>query len=338
MHSHPHPAPRVGADVEDIDGRIEPTGSLSILAPRRFGHTGLAALPAALRVTPAKTAPGGLESLLNRFRGLGGTVFDTSDETAADRAAQLRLGRWRVADDAIVTLRTGRNPGPGGLSPVALRQAVEATLTRLRRERIDVLYLHGEDGMTPLAESLAAAERLIDSGKVGSLGAAQVSAARLIEARVLASTGLPKLLAVQCDYGILHRRHYETELRIVCAGQELSVSPTDPWPAPPAGSAGRGWQARAFEVAGGVPGWAGLVAGHRARIASALGHVADEQGVAPAVVALAWLLAQRGIQAPVVAATSLRHVDAMMAACAIRLSRTHLRELGTASAWRGMAR
>jgi aryl-alcohol dehydrogenase-like predicted oxidoreductase len=319
------PPPEAVPGVEDIDGALQATSPLSVVAPRRFGQTDLTILPLALggAHSAGEVEEAAAHTLLDRFRALGGTLIDTADDTAEARAWQAAVGRWRPAEGMLITARVGHSARPGSLDTLNLRRAVDAALKRLGRERIDVLYLDGEDGRTPLAESLTVAERLIDAGKVRYLGASHVTAERLMEARVLASTGLPRFVAVQSDYGLLRRGEFEAALCIVCAGQELAVCPTASLEGITTGRS----VARGDVAFGGRK-----LFGRRFRALAALRRIAAEQGAAPAAVAVAWLLAKRGIVAPVVAATAPEDLDGLMAACAIRLTRAHLRELDMASA------
>lgn len=313
------------APVEDIDGDLEATSPLSIIAPRRLGQTGIDALPIALRIPDVVArSPQRVVELLARHRGLGGRIVDTFDGTRAARAVQSVLGRWSGGADSIVTARTSASVRPGPQGTRDLVEAVDAMLVRLGRECLDILYLDGQDHATALTESLAAAERLMDAGKVRCVGAVHAGVGQLMEARVLSATGLPRLVAVQCEYGLFHRPAFEGAMAALCSGQDLAVCPT-PTPGDPAfASAGRAGTDVARPPR--------RFFGRRARITAALARVGLEQHAAAASVAFAWLLSRRGIAAPVVSPTLPHQVDEAMAACALRLTRAQMRELDAASA------
>jgi aryl-alcohol dehydrogenase-like predicted oxidoreductase len=109
-------------------------------------------------------------------------------------------GRW---ERVVLATKFGQDdgiPGPGG-SRGHLRRTIDASLMRLGRSVVDLYYYHRPDGVTPLAETLAAMQELVDEGKVRSLGLSNVSLAQLREA---ADTGIP-VAAVQNHYSLMHR-------------------------------------------------------------------------------------------------------------------------------------
>jgi aryl-alcohol dehydrogenase-like predicted oxidoreductase len=98
----------------------------------------------------------------------------TSDGYAAGRSEHI-VGQWLqrrgIRDDIVVAVRVGANPDHPGLGPVNLIRAVEASLTRLHTDRIDLLYLDAlSDDATTLEDTLATVEWLIESGKVRAVG------------------------------------------------------------------------------------------------------------------------------------------------------------------------
>jgi len=97
-------------------------------------------------------------------------------------------------------------------APAYVRRAVEGSLERLRTERIDLLYYHEPDGVTPLAETLGALGRLADEGKIRTFGVSNLDAAQLREA---AAHGDDRLVALQNEYSLLERGA-EQELLPLC--------------------------------------------------------------------------------------------------------------------------
>lgn len=318
----------------DIDPGLERTGPLSIIAPRRIGESDLAVYPLSLGASVFGWTADGDTSLaiLDRFTALGGDFIDTADSYVGGRSEVL-IGKWmrerRNRDDLVVATKVGRHHENPGLGSVSIVRAVEASLERLQTDRIDLLYFHDDDPEVPLEDSLATAEWLIESGKVRYLAASNFSADRLIEARVLASAGLPKFVAIQTQYNLMHRAEFESALRIVAAAQGLAVMPyyalangflTGKYRSKSDLSAdARSVRASAYVNRKGM------------RVLAVLDRISAEHGVSPASVAIAWLLAKRTIVAPVASASRPEQVDGLMIAAGIRLTRAQMLELDRVS-------
>jgi aryl-alcohol dehydrogenase-like predicted oxidoreductase len=320
--------------VVDIDPSIETTGPLSIIAPRRIGESDLAVYPLSLGASVFGWTADGDTSLaiLDRFAELGGNFIDTADSYVGGRS-ELLIGSWMRErgnrDRMVVATKIGRHHENPGLGSVSIVRAVEASLERLQTDRIDLLYFHDDDPETPLEDSLATAEWLIESGKVRYLGASNFSADRLIEARILASSGLPKFVAIQNQYNLMHRTEFESAPRIVAAAQGLAVMP---YYALANGFLTGKYRSKGDLTAGARSVRASAYVNRRGqRVLAVLDRIAAEHRVAPASIALAWLLAKRTIVAPVASASRPEQVDALMAAAGIRLTRAQMLDLDRVS-------
>ncbi|MBW8872358.1 MAG: aldo/keto reductase [Leifsonia sp.] len=298
------------------------TGPLSIIAPRRIGESDLAVYPLSLGASVFGWTADGDTSLaiLDRFADLGGNFIDTADSYVGGRSEVL-IGKWMrergIRDRMVVATKVGRHQENPGLGSVSVVRAVEASLERLQTDRIDLLYFHEDDPETPLEDSLATAEWLIESGKVRYLAASNFTADRLIEARILASSGLPKFVAIQNQYNLMHRTEFERAPRIVAAAQGLAVMP---------------YRTKGDLTAGARSVRASAYVNRRGqRVLAVLDRIAAEHSVAPASIALAWLLAKRTIAAPVASASRPEQVDALMAAAGIRLTRSQMLDLDRVS-------
>ncbi|RDV44449.1 aldo/keto reductase [Leifsonia sp. ku-ls] len=320
--------------VVDIDPAIESTGPLSIIAPRRIGESDLAVYPLSLGASVFGWTADGDTSLaiLDRFAALGGDFIDTADSYVGGRSEVL-IGTWmrqrRNRDRMVVATKVGRHQENPGLGSVSIVRAVEASLERLQTDHIDLLYFHDDDPETPLEDSLATAEWLIESGKVRYLAASNFSADRLIEARILSSSGLPKFVAIQNQYNLMHRTEFESAPRIVAAAQGLGVMP---YYALANGFLTGKYRSKADLTAGARSVRASAYVNRRGqRVLAVVDRIAAEHGVAPASIALAWLLAKRTIVAPVASASRPEQVDALMAAAGIRLTRSQMLDLDRVS-------
>jgi aryl-alcohol dehydrogenase-like predicted oxidoreductase len=316
--------------VRDIDADLELTGPLSIVAPRRIGESELVVYPLSLGGSVFGWTADGESSArtLDRYNALGGNFIDTADSYAGGRS-EVIIGNWMHErgnrDHLVLATKIGRHADAPGLGAVNIVRAVEASLERLQTDHIDLLYFHDDDPSVPLENSLSTAEWLIESGKVRYIAASNFPAERLIEARILSSTGLPKFVAIQSRYNLVQREQFESGLRIVAAAQGLAVMP---YAALADGYLTGKYRSRS-DLASSARG--ARVAEHLgrkgARMLGALERVALEHDTSIPSIALAWLLAKRSVVAPVASASMPAQVDALMLAASIRLTRAQMLEL-----------
>ncbi len=272
-------------------------------------------------------------AILDRYVERGGNAVHTSDSYAAGRSEHA-IGRWMAArrnrDDLVLTVKVGRGADNPGLGSVNLVRAVEASLTRLGTDRIDVLSLDGTaDRTTLLEDTLATAEWLVDTGKVRAIGAAGYRAAQLVEARILSAAGYPRFTVLDVPYNVLRRDEFDGDLRLVAGAQGIAVTPSQ---ALEHGYLSGVHRAR-DRVGGSVRGRQLAASMNRrgARTLRALDRIAAELAVPPAAVAIAWLLAQRVVVAPIVNAYAAAHVEELVQGVGVHLSRAHLAEIAKAT-------
>ncbi|MFV0318779.1 MAG: aldo/keto reductase [Microbacterium sp.] len=274
-------------------------------------------------------------SILDRYRAFGGNIVHTADSHASGRSEHI-IGRWittrSARDDIVVATRVAGSVDHPGLGSVNLVRAVEASLQRLETDRIDLLYLDGgADLRTPLDETLATAEWLVESGKVRAVGAFGFTPERLVEARILSSAGYPHLTVLDAPYNVLRRKDFEGDLRLVAGAQGMAVTPSHAlqhgflsgrYRSRPRKGDNTGVR-RAQAV--------GSLNRRGNRILRALDTVAGDVDVPPAAVAVAWLLAQKPVVAPIVNVFAPDQVDELVRGIGVRLSRAQLSELARAA-------
>lgn len=270
--------------------------------------------------------------IIDRYVELGGNALHTADSFSAGRSEHI-IGQWlasrQARDQVVVAVKVGAHPDNPGLGPVNLVRAVEASLVRLGTDFIDVLYLDGADTSVPLEETLATAEWLIGSGKVRHLAAAGFTPERLVEARILASAGYPRFTVLDAHYNVVHRSPFEGDLRLVSGAQGIAVTPSHPLAHGFLSGRHRsrdrvGLSARGMQVAA-------YLNRRGQRALKALDSIALELAVPDAAVAVAWLLAQRTVVAPIVNAYAPEHVEELTQGVGVQLSRAHLSELARAA-------
>jgi aryl-alcohol dehydrogenase-like predicted oxidoreductase len=247
------------------------------------------------------------------------------------------IGKWFARsgkrDQAIIATKLGMDMGDGkqGLAPQYIEKAVEASLRRLQTDRIDLYQSHKDDEKTLLEDTLGAFDRLIQQGKVRFIGASNYTGARLRDALETSKwKNLARYETLQPHYNLIERENYETDLATVVAEYGLAVVPyfslaggfltgkyrseSDTQGKPRGGMVGKYLNARGFAVL------------------EALDEVAKEYKSTPASIALAWLIAQPGIAAPIASATNEKQLADLVAATELQLDRGALEKLSAAGA------
>ena len=280
--------------------------------------------------------------ILDRFVDAGGNFIDTADvysrwaEGHEGGESETILGRWfqqsGKRDKVVLATKLGMDMGGGrvGLRPEYIREAVDASLQRLGTDRIDLYQAHKDDPDTPLADTLGAFSELTAAGKVRAIGASNYTADRLRAALELADTqGLPRYESLQPHYNLLERAEYENTLEPVV--QEFGIGCV-PYFALAAGFL-TGKYRSAADVEGKARGKAvGKYANeHGFAMVKALEEIAQEVGGNATQVALAWLMAQPSITAPIASATSLEQLEDLIQAAELQLPAAALEKLNSVS-------
>lgn len=313
------------------------TAPIAVSMRRAIGSTELRVSPIALgaNVFGWRVSDETAWAILDRFIELGGNFIDTADYYAGGRS-EVIIGNWLRRrgrrGDIVIGTKIGKSPDNPGLSERAMTAAVDASLSRLGIDEIDVLYLHIDDTEVPFEETLLAADELVRAGKVRALGASNHSADRLIEARIIAGQlSLTPLAALQCRYNLLHRNEFEGNVARVARVHELAVMPRF---ALDGGFLTGRYRSKADTgeiLAAGIDSRAPDRDTHfdrkGMRVLAALDRIAAEHSVQPASIALAWLLAKPDIVAPVTSATDVTHVDPLIQAGHVSLTRAQVAQL-----------
>ena len=221
--------------------------------------------------------------------------------------------------------------GKQGLAPRYIDEAVEASLRRLQTDRIDLYQAHKDDEQTPLEDTLAAFDRLIKQGKVRFIGASNYTGTRLRDAMETSRRNhLASYETLQPHYNLVEREGYETDLAPVVAEYGLGVIP---YFALASGFLTGKYRSEADAQGKARAGIVGKYLNTRGlAVLEALDTIAKEYKSTAASVALAWLMAQPGITAPIASATSEKHLDDLVAATELKLDRAAIERLSTASA------
>lgn len=249
------------------------------------------------------------------------------------------IGNWLKKngkrDQIILATKVGKPMGEGkvGLSPRYIKQAVEASLTRLQTDYIDLYQSHDDDADTPLAETMAAFDALIKEGKVRAVGASNYSAPRLIEAlNVSKDNHLARYETLQPLYNLCDRKVYEEDLEKVVSDNGLGV--INFYALASGFLTGKyRTKADASKSQRGAKVVETYLNDRGLKILAVLDQVAQKHNAKPGQIALAWQIARPSVTAPIVSATSLQQLDELAKAADLALDDADIRALNEASSW-----
>lgn len=280
--------------------------------------------------------------ILDAFVDRGFNFIDTADVYSRwlpgnhGGESETIIGNWLKQsgkrDRIVLATKVGMDLGDGkkGLSRQYILEAVEASLKRLQTDYIDLYQSHKDDESTPIQETLEAYQQLIDQGKVRVIGASNYKADRLALAIELARQhNLPIYQTLQPEYNLYDREDYEQNLAPVAKKFHLGVVPYF--------SLASGFLTGKYKT---LEDTKGKNRGSRVekyftprgqKILDALNEVAEETGAKQAAIALAWLLAQPTITAPIASATSTEQLESLFDAVELKLPASALQKLTEAS-------
>ena len=295
-------------------------GCMSYGDPDRASPDGARRWPWALREDESRP-------FFKRALDAGINFFDTANVYSAGASEEI-TGRAlkdlaRREDIVLATKVHGAmSPGPNGhgLSRKAIFQELDASLRRLGTDYVDLYQIHRWDPKTPIEETLDALDATVRSGKVRYLGASSMYAWQFGKALHLADRhGWARFVSMQNHYNLLYREE-EREMTGLCLDQGVGMIP---WSPLARGRLARG-AASGTTSRSQTDRFGKLLYEGSARadltVLERVDALAVARGVPSAQVALAWLLRQRGVAAPIIGATKMQHLDDAVAALSLTLS------------------
>ncbi len=263
-------------------------------------------------------------AIVRKALDLGINFFDTADVYSAGESEQIlgkALRKFGVKrDDVVVATKVFQAMGPGpnqrGLSRKHILQSIDDSLRRLGMDFVDLYQIHRFDRETPIEETLEALTDLIRVGKVRYIGASTMAAYQLAKMLYRADQlHLARFVSMQNNYSLLYREE-EREMIPLCLEEGIGLIPYSP--------IGGGLLAGSRRT-GSVRSHSPMARDRFNRksdeaVIDAVGTVAAARGIAPAEVAIAWLLAQRGVSAPIVGATKASHLEDSVKATGTQLT------------------
>ena len=313
---------------------------------RKLGRTGLSISPVVFGcnvfgwTAHEKTS----FELLDRLLDAGFNTLDNADSYNrwvpghVGGESEAIIGKWLKQsgysrDKAIIVTKVGSDMGQGkkDLSAKWILEEVENSLRRLQSDYIDLYLAHWPDETVTHEETLGAFAKLKEQGKVRSIGCSNYDASLMQESfDAAAKAGLPRYDVLQPEYNLYTRNKFEGPTGDLCIREEIGVisyyalaagfltgkyrKPED------AEGAARGGRMGSYLDERGL------------RVLAALDQVAAETGTGLASVAIAWVAARPGITAPIASATSLKQLEAIVAAGNLKLSDDQMKRLNEAGA------
>ncbi|GAA3451136.1 aldo/keto reductase [Dactylosporangium matsuzakiense] len=275
------------------------------------------------------------DPFVRRAAEAGITFFDTAD-VYTQGASEVVTGRllakyFTRRDDYVLATkvhgRMGDAPNDGGLSRKHILAGIDDSLRRLGTDHVDLYQIHRWDPNTPIEETLEALHDVVRAGKARYIGASSMYAWQFSKAQYLArANGWTPFVAMQNHYNLVYREE-EREMLPLCADQGVGVIPWSPLARGVlAGNRNRAGD-RLTTRANNDPFGDSLYSDDDFNVVDANAAVAADRGVSPAQTALAWLLANPTVTAPIVGATKLHHLDDAIAATDLTLDEKEIERL-----------
>ncbi len=282
--------------------------------------------------------------IMDRFLEEGYNFIDTADvysfwaEGNQGGESETIIGNWMKErgnrQDVILATKVGSDFGDGKmcLKPAYIKKAVEGSLKRLQTDYIDLYYSHKNDPDTRPEETLGAYQQLIKEGKVRYIAASNLPAARMTKAMELARTaGLPRYEAIQPEYNLMERAHFETELAPLAEKYGLSVFPY--YSLASGFLSGKYRNREDLDKSARGTSVKKYINDKGMAVLKALDKVAQRHDSTPAAIAIAWLLAKPTVTAPIASATKESHLRSLFEAVELRLDKDDMARLDEASAY-----
>ena len=263
----------------------------------------------------------------------GINFFDTANRYSLGNSEEIlgrAIGDFARRDEVVIATKVyGRmRPGPNGagLSRKAIFVEIDASLTRLGMDYIDLYQIHRFDHETPIEETLEALHDVVKAGKVRYIGASSMHAWEFARALGIAEKrGWTRFVSMQNYVNLLYREE-EREMLPLCAAEGIGVIP---WSPQARGRLTRDWSVTSTrsETDDAVERLFAKSADADRKVADRVAEVAAARGISRAQVALAWLLSKPVITAPIVGATKLQHLADAVASVEVRLSDEEVQSL-----------
>ncbi len=275
--------------------------------------------------------------MFKRCRELGINFFDCANVYAGGRSEEI-LGDLIAdcRDEIVLTTKvvtpTGEDVNQGGASRRHIQLAVEESLRRLKTDRIDVYFMHHYDAETPVEESLRALDDLVAQGKILYPAVSNWAAWQVMKAQGIADKrGLARIECLQPMYNLV-KRQAEVEILPMAADEEIGVIPYSPlggglltgkYAADGAADGGRLIENRMYSKRYGLADYYQVAADFAAH--------ARARGLQPATLAVAWVMANPAVTAPIIGARNLAQLESSLASLDVAMTPEWYEEISALS-------
>src|SRR5579875_361571 len=292
-------------------------GCMSFGVPERGGH-------------PWSLDEGQAAPIIQRALDAGINFFDTanvySDGTSEEITGKVLRSSARRDEIVVATKVNGRThagPNGAGLSRKEVLTEIDNSLRRPGTDYVDLYQIHRFDPTTPIEETLEALHDVVKAGKARYIGASSMFAWQFAKMLYTSDAhGFSRFVSMQNHYNLLYREE-EREMLPLCADQGIGVIP---WSPLARGRLTRAWDAVTARSETDEFGRRLYTETDRS-VVEAVATVAEKRGLSKAQVALAWLLANPVVTAPIVGVTSVEQLDDLLGALSVELTPEELEQL-----------
>lgn len=281
--------------------------------------------------------------LLDAFVGEGFNLIDTADSYSRWKPGNVGgesetiIGNWIKKrgnrEKVIIATKVGSDMGEGkNLKKEYIFKSVEESLKRLQTDYIDLYQSHFDDLSTPVEETIDAYVQLVKQGKIIAIGASNLSIERLKQSIEYSDTkGLPRYDTLQPLYNLYDREVFEKDFQPYCLEKNIGV--INYYSLASGFLTGKYRSENDLSKSARGDGNKKYMNERGFRILQALDIVSKSYNTNPATIALAWLIAQSTIVAPIVSATNTKQLDDLVASTKLHLDNEALTLLNKASAY-----
>ena len=277
-------------------------------------------------------------AVLDRFYEAGGRMVDTAQGYSVwvpghvGGESEAVIGQWLdargVRAEMKIATKTGMFGQPGDLAPAKVAEELDKSLERLRTDYVDLYYAHRDDQSLPQDEVAHGFDALLKAGKVRELGASNFDAARLASHNAAADAGgYARFTVLQNEYNLVCREAFGPDLVALCQQQDILHFP---WFGLAAGFLTGKYRSREDLEKHNRGSSIERFFDRGLKVLPVLDAVVAETGASHGAVALAWLLAQPGISAPIASASKPEQLDVQFEALTLKLSEDQLARLTAA--------
>jgi aryl-alcohol dehydrogenase-like predicted oxidoreductase len=272
------------------------------------------------------------EPFVRRALEAGINFFDTANMYSRGVSEEITgrlLRKYANRDEVVIATKvffpTGDRPNQGGLSRKHILEAIDASLTRLGLDHVDLYQIHRWDPETPIEETLDALHEVVRAGKARYIGASSMFAWQLARSLYLADRhGWTRFISMQNHYNLIYREE-EREVLPLCREEGLGVIPWSPLARGLlAGARNRDGSGTTVRSRTDTYGKELYGRGLQPEVVERVVELASRRGCFPAQIALAWLLSRPAVVAPIIGATRPEHLDQAVAAVDIRLEQEEI--------------